>query len=298
MPIVTRVPPDGRDDETAVPKRSTRRAPESATLIGLIKSTSRVVNATYPVSFRTPLVDPEVLRKLDPDLQNRWRQLTAEGVDFLYGMLFFAAFEISPSVRRSLGGPVVPLSLAYPTDGDGYDDDNGTALALHAIAIDARNWEDSADQASAADCLASAVESMSSSSCQLFVLADGTISNQEQALAQIVTFVDESSTLGNCEVSTPPLVLPEPGSDGASFLESASAKEVESWLFVARVAWMSSRIRWAYVGPPGNSDPKESRSNPSLLLQAIQYRRRSEIWHQGRDPPVLPRELSVCAWQS
>jgi hypothetical protein len=267
---------------------------EEAVLVTALHSKAPELEFTQPLapSFRSLLESPaSALPKLEPELQDRYRDLISEGTDYLYGMAFFSALEYSSSIRRSLGGPTLPASLVDPSNDD---EDNGVPSYLHAAAVEMRNWDDSKDYAETAECLSSAIDLIPSSECVLYVLLDGTAAERRtQAINKLTQWINESSSLRRCTISTPPIESVADDSIGES------GADLETWSYVAHVAWMSSRIRWAYVGP----SPTDTTTTPttsvssSLLLQTLQFQRRSEMWHQGRDPPIIPWDLSVCGWQ-
>jgi hypothetical protein len=135
------------------------------------------------------------------------------------------------------------------------------------------------------------------------VLLDGTADERRsQAINKLAQWINESSSLRRCTISTPPIEpvfddINRTSSDTPSSLFVEPGTDLETWSYVARVAWMSSRIRWAYVGPFPADTSNTTIATSSLLLQALQYQRRSEMWHQGRNPPIIPWDLSVCRWQ-
>lgn len=282
-------------------RRDTSVLNEAVLVTTLQSDTSELEFTQYLASsFRSFLASPDLaLQKLEPQLHDRFRHLIAEGTDYLYGMAFFSALEYSSSVRRSLGGPTLPVSLIDPSNDD---DDNGVPSYLHAVAVEMRDWDDSKDYAEAAECLSSAIDLIPSSECVLYVLLDGTADERHtQAINKLTQWIGESSSLRLCTISTPPIETifddingNSSGITSSSFVEPGT--DLETWSYVARVAWMSSRIRWAYVGP-SPEDAATTSTASSLLLQTLQYQRRSEMWHQGRNPPIIPWDLSVCRWQ-
>jgi hypothetical protein len=285
---------DSFEDEPATLNASTVPASGNLEITFLIEaaaSQARVVDFPDRSSIMPLLESSQNDHRFNPELEERIRRLTAEGTDFLYGMLFFAAFQFSSSVRNSVGGPAVPLSLLDVTD-EGSDE-HEASLQMHAVAIDARNWDYSLEHGDTADCLSSAIDTMPSlSSCKLFVLADA--DSQDSTIERLSKWVLESSSFRHCTVASPPL-----RNISTSPLDSTlGGEDMENWLFLARVAWLSSRIRWAYVGPSAVTTANGTQHSSMLPLQLIQYQRRTEMWHQGRDPPVLPRDMFVCAWQS
>jgi hypothetical protein len=292
---VANVSLDTLEDEAAAPNAPKLPASsnlEAAVLIEAATSNASVLDFTGISSIGSLLDTSQNYHRLDPVVQDRLKLLTAEGTEFLYGMLFFGAFEFSSSVRSSGGGPVVPFSLL---DLDDEDNEQGASQQMHAVAVDVRHWDDSLEHVETADCLASVVDAMPSTSvCQFFVLADE--SSQESTIRRFAKWVQESSSLRHCTVASPPL-----DKTSAGLAETAAGTDdVERWHFAAKVAWMSSRIRWAYVGPTAvvSDARKSSESSSPLPLQLIQYQRRAEMWHQGRDPPVLPLDMFVCTWQA
>jgi hypothetical protein len=267
---------------------------EEAVLITALHSKAPELEFTqhFTPSVRALLGSPTVaLPKLEPELQDRFRDSIAEGTDYLYGMAFYSALEYSSSIRRSLGGPTLPASLVDPSNDD---EDNRVPSYLHAAAVEMRNWDDSKDYAETAECLSSAIDLIPSSECVLYVLLDGTADERRtQTINKLTQWINESSSLRRCTISIPPIESVADDSNGES------GTDLETWSYVARVAWMSSHIRWAYVGPlPTDATTTTTTSlSSSLLLQTLQYQRRSEVWHQGRDPPIIPWDLSVCGWR-
>ena len=165
----------------------------------------------------TETFNSEKLLQVDSPLETS--RLLEQGRDFLFGMLFSAAFTFALAIRSSTQHP------------NGFE--SGAAIS-NSIAIDARTW--STRQPNLVQCLTSIFDTASTSpSCQAYVLSNP---DDQQSSADVSKWLESH----NCSVLSPRTIRT---SEHRSSPTTISGGDMS---YFSQLAWASS-ARSAYIGP-------------------------------------------------
>lgn len=176
-----------------------------------------------------------------------------------HDFLFGMLFSYAFSFRSKTLPP--PILLPDATDED-Y-----ASRVVQTIAVDARSWSNM-DPSSIMKCLESSIDP--ELTCQVLVL-----SNHTPESSDVDKKLESWLLSRNCTVTT----------TKRAYAVNATQPSRQDWYFWSDVA-LTSNARYGYVGP----------GQDALVLQLIEYYRRTEMWKLGRDPPLLPINLTRCVW--
>lgn len=206
-----------------------------------------------PATFRRDLISSNV--DVAPLDDSKIEKLFSEGADFLYGMLFDNAFELSPQVRGAM-----PEGLS--------SDRSYRSIALQQFSVSRSKQDASAE----IQCLESVLKTSNPlisqyeviPPCQIFVSSD----RKYEPPARVTDWLLENK----CSVwKANPLNGPDDGLELLHYFQDAA---------------LLSKARSAWIG-------YEQDAENNLILELIEYYRALEVWKLGRDPP-LPTHLSTC----
>jgi hypothetical protein len=218
---------------------------ESAQIVVFPADPSKVTNL---ISASQHLISADWSKDVANDLYS-------QGADFLYGLVFFQAFNLGDCVR-SAKPEGFPTALESST----------TTIALYSQSDENANKKNFVAEAR---CLESVIDR--SSPCHIYIMTNRTD-------GKVPTNLKEWLSKRNCTFWT------------ANHREDDFGGDLHTGIQMFQDLNFVSRAKAAYIGPSN----VEYSSSSELLLEWIEYQRQMESWKQGRFPPLLNPNLTKC----